>query len=69
MMEVWGLPLAGRGAARAGHRARGGLINGVLCAYTGISAFIITLATLSVFTGINLGITEAQPVLRGARDA
>jgi ribose transport system permease protein len=37
------------------------MVNGVLCAYTGISAFIITLATLSVYKGINLGITEAQP--------
>lgn len=38
-----------------------GLLNGMLIAYTGISAFIITLASLSVFKGINLGITEAQP--------
>ena len=28
---------------------------------TGISAFIITLADLSLFKGINLGITQAQP--------
>ena len=28
---------------------------------TGISAFVITLAGLSVFKGINLGITRAQP--------
>ncbi|MGA0400433.1 MAG: ABC transporter permease, partial [bacterium] len=38
-----------------------GLFNGVIIAFTGISAFIITLASLSVFKGINLGITEAQP--------
>ncbi len=30
-------------------------------ARTGISAFIITLAGLQIFKGINLGITEAQP--------
>ena len=29
--------------------------------WTGISAFVITLATLSIFKGINLGITKAQP--------
>ena len=28
---------------------------------TGISAFIITLATLYVFTGVTMGVTEAQP--------
>lgn len=61
MMEVWGLPwpIATFLALCIGLLA--GLINGVLCAYTGISAFVITLATLSVFKGINLGITEAQP--------
>ncbi|MCU0905957.1 MAG: ABC transporter permease [Rhodobacteraceae bacterium] len=61
MMEVWGLPwpVAGMLALAIGLGA--GMLNGVLCAYTGISAFIITLATLSVFKGINLGITEAQP--------
>ena len=40
-----------------------GLFNGVIIAFTGISAFIITLASLSVFKGINLRITEAQPFL------
>ncbi len=61
MMEVWGLPwpLAAVLALLVGLAA--GAVNGVLCAATGISAFIITLATLSVFKGINLGITEAQP--------
>ena len=38
-----------------------GIANGWLVAATGISAFIITLASLSIFKGINLGITEAQP--------
>ena len=45
--------------------AIGGLVAisvaGLIIAFTGISAFIITLASLSVFKGINLGITEAQP--------
>jgi len=38
-----------------------GFINGFLTVKTGISAFIITLATLYIFKGMNLGITEAQP--------
>ena len=41
--------------------ALGGLINGVLTERTGINGFIITLATASAFTGINLGITESIP--------
>jgi ribose transport system permease protein len=61
MMEVWGLPWPIAAVLSLGVGLLAGLTNGVLCAYTGISAFVITLATLSVFKGINLGITEAQP--------
>jgi ribose transport system permease protein len=61
LMQVWGLPapLAALLAAIIGLGA--GVINGVFIAATGISAFVITLATLSVFKGINLAITRAQP--------
>lgn len=61
MMEVWGVPvpLAVLGGLVIGLAA--GLLNGYLVAVTGISAFIITLATLAIFKGVNLGITEAQP--------
>lgn len=38
-----------------------GLANGALVALSGLSAFIVTLATLSIYKGINLGVTEAQP--------
>ncbi|MEO1019255.1 MAG: ABC transporter permease, partial [Pseudomonadota bacterium] len=38
-----------------------GCFNGWVTHVTGLSAFIITLATLSIFKGLNLGITEAQP--------
>ena len=41
--------------------ALGGLLNGLLTVRTGINGFIITLATASAFTGINLGITELIP--------
>jgi ribose transport system permease protein len=61
MMEVWGLPWPVAGLLALAIGLAAGMVNGVLCAYTGISAFIITLATLSVYKGINLGITEAQP--------
>lgn len=61
MMEVWHLawPLAAVLALGIGLLC--GLMNGALVAFTGISAFVITLASLSIFKGINLGITEAQP--------
>ena len=39
----------------------GGLLNGLLTAHTGINGFIVTLATASAFTGINLGITKSVP--------
>jgi len=60
-MEVWQIPwpLAMIAALIIGLIA--GVINGLFVALTGISAFIITLATLSVYKGVNLGITEAQP--------
>lgn len=61
MMEVWGLPWPVAAVLSLAIGLAAGLTNGLLCAYTGISAFVITLATLSVYKGINLGITEAQP--------
>jgi ribose transport system permease protein len=61
MMEVWGVPVpvAVLGALAIGLAA--GLLNGYLVAATGISAFIITLATLAIFKGVNLGITRPSP--------
>jgi ribose transport system permease protein len=61
MMEVWGLPALPAALLALAIGIVGGLVNGVLIALTGISAFVITLATLSVYKGINLGITRAQP--------
>ncbi|MBX2837574.1 MAG: ABC transporter permease [Gammaproteobacteria bacterium] len=60
-MEVWSIPwpIAAVLALLIGLFT--GIINGLFVALSGISAFIITLATLSVYKGINLGITEAQP--------
>ncbi|MFK3781332.1 ABC transporter permease [Agrobacterium sp. NPDC089420] len=61
MVEVWGVPApyAAIAALLAGMAC--GVANGVLISVTGISAFVITLATLSIYKGINLGITRAQP--------
>jgi ribose transport system permease protein len=61
MMEIWHLPplVAMCGGLAIGVAA--GAASGFVIARTGISAFIITLAGLQIFKGINLGITEAQP--------
>ena len=61
MMQVWGLPPFAAAAAALGIGALAGFANGLLIARTGISAFIITLASLSIFKGADLGITRAQP--------
>jgi ribose transport system permease protein len=71
MMEVWGLPplFAVIGGLMIGVLA--GMTSGFIIARTGITAFIITLAGLQVFKGINLGITEAQPfygIPQGVKD-
>jgi ribose transport system permease protein len=61
MMEVYGLPIVAAVPVALLIGAVGGLINGLLTVRTGINGFIITLATASAFTGINLGITESIP--------
>lgn len=61
MMEVWHLPILPAALLALGIGLLAGLLNGLVVALTGISAFIITLASLSLFKGINLGITQAQP--------
>jgi ribose transport system permease protein len=61
MMEKLGLPVIAAVPLALAIGAFGGLINGLLTVRTGINGFIITLATASAFTGINLGITESIP--------
>lgn len=61
LMEVWDLSPIAAGALALGVGLAGGLFNGVLIGLTRLSAFVITLATLSIFKGFNLAITEAQP--------
>lgn len=61
LMEVYGLPIIVAVPIALLIGAAGGVINGLLTVRTGINGFIITLATASAFTGINLGITESIP--------
>ncbi|MEM8664716.1 MAG: ABC transporter permease [Pseudomonadota bacterium] len=61
LMEVWGLPipLAILGGLLVGFLC--GALNGSVTYLTGLNAFVVTLATFSIFKGINIGVTEAQP--------
>jgi ribose transport system permease protein len=71
MMELWGFPPASAIVCGMLIGAAAGMASGFIIARTGISAFIITLAGLQIFKGINLGITEAQPfygIPQGVKD-
>ena len=61
LMQVWAFPAPLAALCGLTIGAAAGLVNGVLIARTGVSAFIVTLASLSVFNGADLGITRAQP--------
>ena len=61
MMQVWGVPPALAVVLVLGLGLLCGAFNGIMIATTGISAFVITLASLSIFKGVNLGITHAEP--------
>lgn len=71
VMELYGVPPAAAVLIGLAIGTAAGAASGYVIARTGISAFIITLAGLQIFKGINLGITEAQPfygVPQGVKD-
>ncbi len=61
LMVVWHWPVGAAVAAGLLVGVLAGLINGVLVVRTGINSFIVTIATSSVYLGLNLGMTQAQP--------
>ena len=61
VMEKFGIPVPVALVFALGIGIAAGMAGGYIIARTLISAFIITLAGLQIFKGINLGITEAQP--------
>jgi ribose transport system permease protein len=61
IMEKLGFPIPLAVALGLMIGAAGGFLNGILTVRTGINGFIITLATASIFTGINFGITKSIP--------
>ena len=61
LMESYGLPILVAIAIGLGCGALMGAINAIITIRTGINPFIVTLATASIYAGINLGITGAIP--------
>ena len=61
VMELYGVPSPIAVVIGLAIGIGAGLATGYTIARSGISAFIITLAGLQIFKGLNLGITEAQP--------
>lgn len=61
LMQVYGLPAPLAAVLALALGLLCGALNGLFIVWTGISAFVITLASLSIYKGINLGITHAQP--------
>ncbi|MEM6762856.1 MAG: ABC transporter permease, partial [Pseudomonadota bacterium] len=60
-MEVWGLPIPLAVLAGLLVGLVAGALNGAITHWSGLNAFVVTLATLSIFKGMTIGITEAQP--------
>jgi len=61
MMELWGAPTWAAVIAGLLIGAVAGVVNGLLITRTGINGFVITLATASAFTGITIGLNNAEP--------
>lgn len=61
VMEVWDLPIPLAILIGVIVGIACGALNGIVTHVTGLNAFVVTLATLSIFKGTNIGITEAQP--------
>ena len=61
VMELYGVPPLAAVLVGLAIGTAAGMMSGYVIARSGISAFIITLAGLQIFKGINLGITKAQP--------
>ena len=61
VIETFGVPVPVALVLGLGIGIAAGMVSGYIIARTAISAFIITLAGLQIFKGINLGLTEAQP--------
>jgi len=68
LMDSFGAPAVVAVPVALGCAALCGLLNGLLINRTRLSAFIVTLATASIFTGVILGLTAGRPYYRLPRE-
>jgi len=61
LMEAWHVPVPLSVLIGVIVGTACGLFNGIIVARSGINSFIVTIATSSIFLGINYGMTEAVP--------
>ena len=61
LMEVYQWPIWAAVVAGLSVGVLAGMLNGFIITRTGLNAFIVTIATASIFLGLNLGMTQAQP--------
>jgi ribose transport system permease protein len=61
IMELWGAPTPLAIATGLLIGVAAGAVNGFLITRTGINGFVITLATASAFTGVTIGLNNAEP--------
>ena len=61
IMELWGVPTPVAIAIGLLIGVVAGAANGLLITRTGINGFVITLATASAFTGVTIGLNNAEP--------
>jgi ribose transport system permease protein len=61
IMELWGVPTLAAIAIGLLIGVAAGAANGLLITRTGINGFVITLATASAFTGVTIGLNNAEP--------
>lgn len=61
MLELYGVPIGLAALIGLCIGTGAGALGGFLIAATGINGFVITLAMMSVLTGLNLGLTESIP--------
>lgn len=60
-MEVFGMPLPAAVTVGFAVGLLCGALNGFVIRISGVEAFAVTLATMAIFNGINMGLTEARP--------
>jgi ribose transport system permease protein len=66
---IQGMDLGSSIAIALGVGALAGAINGVLVAYAGLSAFVATLATMTVYRGLSLWYTGGSTLFSGINEA